>query len=247
MPTRVVLDESPSAIQREPSSNTLQQREQQQQQQHDAPFRSSLMRSVVDPSSSSRNVVYTSATDIRASPRLTGYLYILIASVVMMASVAQFYMNDDLYKAFFDDYGYLKTEQFVLISGTRVFQWKFIGAFIVACLGTSTSLFIVLVHFDTFFYPRFWRKVFRDGSVWERNLLIVNGIFWVAGVHVCTSSFSIGATQANVYFTTWIAFVASIVNYDMWRASADLPNFSEFVARRRKTTVRISRETPGRP
>jgi hypothetical protein len=230
MPTRVVLDESPSAMQREPSQNHWQRH---------ASFRSSLMRSVVDPEPSQEAAIYTSAMDIRASPRLAGYLYVLIASIVMVASVAQFYKNDDVQKAFFDKYGYLKKERFVLIDGTRVFVWKFIGAFVVACVGITSSLVILLVHFDTFLFPRFWRKVFRDGSIWERNLLILNGFFWAVGVHICTSSFSIGATQANVYFTTWIAFIASALNFDMWRVSANLSNVSGFVARRRKTTVSV--------
>ena len=228
MPTRVVLDETPSAIQRDASRQNLQRH---------ASFRSSLMRSVVDPEPIQETAIYTSAMDIRASPRLAGYLYVLIASVVMVASVAQFYKNDDLEKAFFDKYGYLKKEKFVLIDGARVLIWKFIGAFVVACVGISSSLLILLVHFDTFLFPRFWRKVFRDGSIWERNLLIINGIFWAAGVHICTSSFSIGATQANVYFTTWIAFIASALNFDMWRVSANLSNVSGFVSRRRNTTV----------
>lgn len=230
MPTRVVLDESPSAMQREPSQNNWQRH---------ASFRSSLMRSVVDPEPNQEAAIYTSAMDIRASPRLAGYLYILIASIVMVASVAQFYKNDDVQKAFFDKYGYLKKDKFVLIDGTRVFVWKFIGAFVVACVGITSSSVILLVHFDTFCFPRFWRKVFRDGSIWERNLLILNGLFWAAGVHICTSSFSIGATQANVYFTTWIAFIASALNFDMWRVSANLSNVSGFVARRRKTTVSV--------
>lgn len=195
------------------------------------------MRSVIEPSSNSQTAIYTSATDIRASPRLAGYLYMLIASVVMIASVAQFYKNDNLASAFFNDLGYIKEQEFILIAGTRVFRWKFIGAFVIACVGTLFSLLILLVHFDTFCFPRFWRKFFRDGSIYERNLLIVAIIYWAAGVHICTSSFSIGATQANVYFTTWIVFIASALNYDMWRLGADMPNLSEFVSSQRKTTI----------
>ena len=227
MPTRVVLHDAPSALRRESSSSHLQ---------HGA-FRSTLMRSVIEPSSNSQTAIYTSATDIRASPRLAGYLYMLIASVVMIASVAQFYKNDNLASAFFNDLGYIKEQEFILIAGTRVFRWKFIGAFVIACVGTLFSLLILLVHFDTFCFPRFWRKFFRDGSIYERNLLIVAIIYWAAGVHICTSSFSIGATQANVYFTTWIVFIASALNYDMWRLGADMPNLSEFVSSQRKTTV----------
>mmetsp|Transcript_3398 Transcript_3398/g.5596 ORF Transcript_3398/g.5596 Transcript_3398/m.5596 type:complete len:396 (+) Transcript_3398:115-1302(+) len=231
MPTRVVLDESPSAMQREPSSSHLQQH---------GVFRSTLMRSVInteaDPNSI-RTAVYTSASDIRASPRLAGYIYILIASVVMIASVAQFYKNENFGTEIFKRLGYDDRGDFIIVGGSRVYRWKFIGAFVVACTGAVSALFVLLVHFDPFCAPNFWKKCFRDGSKYERNFLIVNCVFWGAGVHICTSSFSIGTNQPNVFFTTWIAFIASALNYDMWRLGADLPCLTEFVSRQRQTTI----------
>mmetsp|Transcript_30002 Transcript_30002/g.45495 ORF Transcript_30002/g.45495 Transcript_30002/m.45495 type:complete len:496 (+) Transcript_30002:182-1669(+) len=126
---------------------------------------------------------------------------------------------------------------FVDISGLRVFRWKFVGAFVITLLGTVFSLIIVLVHFDTICFPQFWRKVFTDGSPWERNLSILQIAYWTMGVHICTSSFSIGYTQANVFFTSWIALFSAFVVYDLWRVGASLPSFLQFMASTRKTTL----------
>jgi len=48
-----------------------------------------------------------------------------------------------------------------------------------------------------------------------------------AGVHVCTSSLSVGQFQANVFFTTWIAFAAAASNFSVWRESAGLLPYTE--------------------
>lgn len=59
-------------------------------------------------------------------------------------------------------------------------------------------------------------------------------------MHVCTSTLSVGESQPNVYFTTWIAFAASALNYGIWRESAGLPSLSDKVTTqfdgRRETT-----------
>jgi hypothetical protein len=39
-------------------------------------------------------------------------------------------------------------------------------------------------------------------------------------VHLCTSTLSVGESQANVYFATWIAFASTAMNYGVWRESA---------------------------
>lgn len=76
-----------------------------------------------------------------------------------------------------------------------------------------------------------------DGSVQERNLIILSMVFWSIGVHVCTSSFSIGSTQANVYFTSWIALIGAFMNYDLWRAGAGKAGILDFVSQQRQTTA----------
>jgi hypothetical protein len=86
-----------------------------------------------------------------------------------------------------------------------------------------------VAHFDTVCLPRLWYVIFRDGSKYEQNLLRLMLLFWSAALHVCTSSLSVGEVQGNVYFTTWIAFVASALNYGVWRVSAGLPSLAERV------------------
>jgi hypothetical protein len=61
-------------------------------------------------------------------------------------------------------------------------------------------------------------------------------LFWAAALHVCTSSLSVGQVQGNVYFTTWIAFISSAVNYGVWRVSAGLPSLAERVSLHHRET-----------
>lgn len=230
MPTRVVLDESPSAIHREsPRGDSRAQA---------AHFRSTLLRPVIESNiRGESNAIYTSATDIRASPRLAGYLYVLIASVVMVASIAQFYRNEEFGDDPIKNPWINPGSEFIIVGGARVFYWKFVGAFVVAVIGTITSFLIIVAHFDTFFFPRFWRRVFKDGSKIERNILTIYCLFWGVGVQICTSSFSIGATQPNVFFTTWIGLGSSLMTLDLWRNCAEQSNLTEFISRHRMTTV----------
>lgn len=79
----------------------------------------------------------------------------------------------------------------------------------VAGLGVVLNLLTILVHFGTLF-PRLWTYVFRDGSLVERNWILFLVVFWIGGLHVCTSSLSVGELQANVYFTTWYVFTCAI-------------------------------------
>jgi hypothetical protein len=63
-------------------------------------------------------------------------------------------------------------------------------------------------------------------------------VFWAAGVHICTSSLSVGENQANVFFTTWIAFGSIALNYGVWRESAGLPSMADKImnSHNRETT-----------
>jgi len=93
------------------------------------------------------------------------------------------------------------------------------------------------MHFDTIAFPRLWFQFFRDGSLAERNLLIFLFVFWSVGLHVNTSSLSVGEAQANVFFTTWIAFVCTALNLGVWRESADLPRLAvKVLTHHRETT-----------
>lgn len=121
-----------------------------------------------------------------------------------------------------------------LEDGLRVLRWKFFGAFCFSTAGLIVSLILVMAHFDTVLFPQFWRSVFHDGSVRERNLLIALALFWTAALHVNTSSFSVGSVQGNVFFTTWTAFLACLLNYDVWRTGADLQSVSEYLQASRR-------------
>jgi hypothetical protein len=104
---------------------------------------------------------------------------------------------------------------FMTANGYLVHRWKLVGAIYVGFVGVISSFLILLAHFDTFCLPRTWMLLFRDGSRGERNLLILLLLFWAAGLHVCTSSLSVGEVQANVYFTTWIGACCFLCTYFM--------------------------------
>lgn len=93
-----------------------------------------------------------------------------------------------------------------------IFKWKLIGCVAVSTLGALINSLVIVVHFDTFFFPSFWLTFFRDGSRYEMYFVIAMLIFWIAGVHINTSPLSVGEVQANVYFTSWIALVSSVIN-----------------------------------
>ena len=173
-----------------------------------------------------------STTDIRTSPRLVGYLYQLLASSILLITVVKFYRLSQ------DETSEL--EVLFKVSATtdkRIFQsvngpiyyWKLVGAAIMGSVGTCICLIIVLAHFDTFCLPRLWYMAFRDKSRFEQNVLRSLVLFWAVALHVCTSSLSVGQVQGNVYFTTWIGFASSAVNYGVWRVSAGYQSLAERV------------------
>ena len=200
---------------------------------------------------------YKQTDDIRTSPRLMGYLFQLLACTVMLISAIQFYrgqQNERFIKllATFDEekqetyhyddnngekgIGGIDKSIFASVNGP-VYYWKLMGCVAVGSVGVAVSLIILLVHFDTICFPRLWSGIFRDGSKFEFVLLWTNVLFWIVGLYVCTSSLSVGEVQANVYFTTWIAFVASVVNCGVWRMSAGLPSLAEQITFHHRETT----------
>lgn len=91
------------------------------------------------------------------------------------------------------------------------------------------------MHLDTVVCPQVWRKVFSDGSVYEKYILIFMVVFWIFGVYACTSAFSVGEVQANVYFTAWICFFSTVMGYRTWRISAGKKTLSEMLVTERET------------
>jgi hypothetical protein len=185
-------------------------------------FRSSILREVPQNDEEQKRGGL-STTDIRASPRLLGYLFQLLASSVMLITVIQFYRqqeNDEQFVTKWD------TRIYTSVNGP-VYYWKFIGCLAAGSLGAGISLLILLLHFDTICLPRVWVQFFRDGSQIEHALLLFLVLFWAVGLYVCTSTLSVGEVQANVYFTTWIAFVSALLNCGVWRVSAGRPSLAE--------------------
>jgi hypothetical protein len=192
-------------------------------------FRSSIIRDVPENDKEPKRGGL-STTDIRASPRLLGYLFQLLASSVMLITVIQFYRqqeNNDFVTLFNDSGGEKWDNRIYTSVNGPVYYWKFIGCVAAGSLGAGISLCVLLVHFDTIFLPRVWVRCFRDGSQIEHAFLLFLVLFWTVGLYVCTSTLSVGEVQANVYFTTWIAFVSALLNCGVWRVSAGRPSLAE--------------------
>lgn len=157
------------------------------------------------------------STDIRGSPRLMGYLSCGLASAVMLVSVMQFYKQGDdkvellVFRRQLNETGDANAtdtsdgeeedQPTDAVFGSTVLEPKLIGSVAVASAGVFFNMTILLMYMDTFVCPEVWRRVFCDGSVYERNLLLAFIIFEIFSLYVCTSSFSVGEVQANVYFT----------------------------------------------
>lgn len=128
-----------------------------------------------------------STTDIRASPRLIGYIYQLLASTVLLISVVKFYRNSEAEKLVDIDTEDFAKEIYYSLTGP-VYLWKLIGCAVVGTVGAAVTLFISVAHFDTVCFPQFWVAIFRDGSRWEQNILRFMIVFWAVGLHICTSA-----------------------------------------------------------
>jgi hypothetical protein len=204
-------------------------------------FRGSIIREIKPEEAEARFESKLSKTDIRASPRLVGYAFQLLASSVMLLSVIQFYRaqeNNDLVNLFDKGDGEKWDRRGIYASvNGPVYYWKLLGCVGVGCFGAAIYLFVLLVHFDTVCLPKLWFHFFRDGSRWEKYLLRLMLLFWLAGLYINTTSLSVGEAQANVYFTTWISFGSAVLNCGVWRVSAGLPSLAEKICFHRRETT----------
>lgn len=183
-----------------------------------------------------------SSEDIRASPRLVGYCFQLLASIVMLISVSTFLGKEEgeNYTEIWNIFkrtGVDTNELYYSNESRAVFAWKLFGCFAVSGLGTIITLGIILVHFDTICFPSYWLRSFRDGSKREQVLLISLGVFWGFGLHINTSSLSVGQSQANVFFTSWISFFSAILNYGIWRISAGRSSIANLINEHHRETT----------
>ena len=180
-----------------------------------------------------------SSTDIRGSPRMLAYFLSGIASMVVLISVVEFYRTGDNSVEFNRRLEQQNDGETVVVSyGTTVLRFKLIGSIVMSSAGVFINAIILFLHFETICAPKLWSKVFCDGSLIERNLIIGLILFWLGGLYFCTSAFSVGEVQPNVYFATWIAFFAAVLNLGVWRSGADKPTLQEMVQQRssRETT-----------
>mmetsp|Transcript_35311 Transcript_35311/g.73512 ORF Transcript_35311/g.73512 Transcript_35311/m.73512 type:complete len:403 (-) Transcript_35311:401-1609(-) len=196
--------------------------------------------------------VRISSGDIRASPRFLGYLFCTISGSVLLVSVVQFYLTEtsSLIIQPLDEVpsrllieGQNTTEPivddkfYVTVSGDLIYRWKLWGAIYTSASIVGICLIVMVVHYDTVIAPRLWMAVFRDGSLAERNLIFFLTICWMAGLHICTSSLSVGEVQANVYFTSWISFGSIALTYGVWRESAGLPTLMDIMNQHHRETT----------
>ncbi|CAJ1899723.1 unnamed protein product [Cylindrotheca closterium] len=180
-----------------------------------------------------------SSTDIRASPRLIGYLYQLLACIVLSITAIKFDQNSQNETLFSLGWDYIFATDARIYQSIKgpVYYWKVIGSAIVGAVGGGISLLVVLAHIDTIFLPKTWYKVFRDGSMFECYLLRFLLIFYTAALHVSTSSLSVGQIEPNVFFTSWIAFAASVMNLGVWRGSAGFDSIAEKISVHERATT----------
>lgn len=143
-------------------------------------------------------------SDVRSSPRISGYLYSLLCSSVMLVSIVQFFFkHNTLAVAYVDEEHY--------VSEYGVYRWKLYGSFGMSTAAIVIYLVILFAHFDTFCFADFWSEFFEDGSTQERNLLLALILFWCGVVYMCTSTLSVGSVQANVFFTSCMYYCTGII------------------------------------
>ncbi|KAL3907771.1 MAG: hypothetical protein SGARI_003375 [Bacillariaceae sp.] len=61
--------------------------------------------------------------------------------------------------------------------------------------------------------------------------------FWAGGIHINTSPLSVGESQGNVFFTTWICFFSAFINCGVWRVSAGRISIAEYVNNHHRETT----------
>lgn len=152
-----------------------------------------------------------SSKDISASSRLSGYLLIFIAYVVLLVSSIK---NDPV------------EEDSNL---PPISEWKRMSAMIGSASFSGLVSFIVLIHFDTFCAPNLWLKIFKDGSLGEGIILFILFFAAIFMIYVSTSVDGIGGVVGknyNVYFSSWMGFFTCVYTFGLWKKDAVLNSVS---------------------
>lgn len=187
---------------------------------------------------------HTQNDDISTSPRFLGYVFSFLSSAVSLASSIMFYVRG-VYPVDFDDFGEwaekkginitendldeltdiynqmdFSSKLFLTSGGVVTQNYQVYGSITISALLTGITMLVVFAHLDSYCFPNYFRQFFRDGSVSERNLIIVLIVISAISLQICTSRFSIGEAQVNVFFSTWTTFGSSVLNFAVWRNSA---------------------------
>ena len=182
--------------------------------------------------------------DISTSPRFLGYIFSFFSSAVLLASSVVFYVRGvypadssdlalvaakhginittsdlDALKTRYDEMSF-SSKLFLTSGGVVTQNYQVYGSIVVSSILTTITLFAVFAHLDSFCCPNFFRHFFRDGSKSERNLIISLIIISTISLQICTSRFSIGEAQINVFFSTWTNFISCVLNFEVWRNGA---------------------------
>lgn len=167
---------------------------------------------------------HISRSDISASPRLVGYILMLLCSIVITVTTVEFYTEykkDEDFEVCVPATICYEESDFFRTINNLVLKWKLYAAIGIGSAGTGTNAVICLAHVDGILCPNLWRNTFRDGSKAEMIILVFLILLWIGGLYICTSIFSVGEVLPNVYFSTWFAFAAVMMNFSAWRAGAD--------------------------
>jgi len=182
--------------------------------------------------------------DISTSPRFLGYIFSFFSSAVTLASSVEFYLrgvyptdSSELREVAVNNGINFTTKDMTQLSaiydgmnfssklsftsrGIVTHNYQVYGAIAVSALLTVITVLVLFAHLDSFCCPNYFRVFFRDGSKSERNLILALIAISTVSLQICTSRFSIGEAQVNVFFSTWTNFISCTLNFEVWRNSA---------------------------
>ncbi len=207
MPTQVFI-RSPDEIVRCPSSSST----------------ASQRHSILTPSRQSsirrRPPTSLSSKDISASSRLSGYLLIFTAYIVLFVSSM---------KHEFSEPENSKQYQYDIVSLPLIQEWRKLSAIVGSAAISFLMVLIIAIHFDMVCAPNLWLKIFKDGSYGEGIFLTFLTLVSLFMVYVSTSVNGIGGfvgKNYNVYFSSWIGFFACSYTLGLWKISGISNNVS---------------------